>query len=151
MPFDAPFTLGPFEVDAEGRLTPGDPDAVPAFLFRWRGRIVRARITQADAETGRLVLQMTLARIRSTASSEDDTLRPRSFVLLRWLMRTAPPEWHVTLLADHRIWLDSHRHIALPITAAALITEITRFALELGPYLELLDEAGLTLSDYVTD
>ena len=33
--------------------------------------------------------------------------------------------------------------IALPITAAALITEITRFLLVLAPFVDLLDEEGL--------
>jgi hypothetical protein len=35
----------------------------------------------------------------------------------------------------------------LPITAAGLITEISRFTLDLAPYLELMDEIGLTLAD----
>ena len=148
MLFDAPFTLGPFEIDCEGRLSPGEPDVVPAFVFRWHGRLVRARITTDSGDTGLLVLQVTLGRVRSTASSPDDMLRPRSFTLLRWLMRAAPTQWHVNLLADHRVWLETNRRIGLPITAAALITEITLFALELAPYLELLDERGLTLSDY---
>jgi hypothetical protein len=148
MPFDAPFTLGPFEVDAEGRLSPGEPDVAPAFLFRWHGRLIRARLARAENGLGRLVLQVTVGRVRSSASLEDDTQRPRNFTLLRWLMKTAPMEWHVTLLADHRVWLESYRPIDLPITAAALITEITRFALALAPYLDLADEDGLTLSDY---
>jgi len=52
------------------------------------------------------------------------------------------------LLAAHGVWLETQARINLPITAAALITEITRFALDLAPYLELLDETGLTLSDF---
>ena len=52
MPFDAPFMLGPFAVDAEGRIAPRDPDAMPAFFFRWRGRVVRARLRQAGPEQG---------------------------------------------------------------------------------------------------
>ena len=58
-----------------------------------------------------------------------------------------PPDWRVALLADHRVWLETEPRIDLPITAAGLITEITRFALDLAPYLELMDEIGLTLSD----
>ena len=52
----------------------------------------------------------------------------------------------MVLLADHRVWLETEPRIELPITAAGLITEITRFALDLAPYLELMDETGLTLS-----
>ena len=148
MPFDAPFKLGPFSVDAEGRLSPCDPVTAPVFLFRWHHRLVRARIDQADIETGRLILQVTLARVRSTASTPDETLRPRSFALLHWLERTVPQAWQVALLADHRVWMETTTSIALPITAASLITEITEFALQLVPYLELMDEAGLTLADF---
>jgi hypothetical protein len=147
MPFDAPFKLGPFSVDSEGRLAPRKPAAAPAFLFRWHNRAVRARLDQADDETGRLILQVTLARVQSSARAPDTTLRPRSFALLHWLERKVPPDWQVLLLADHRVWLETDQRIDLPITAAGLITEITRFALDLAPYLELMDESGLTVAD----
>ena len=58
-----------------------------------------------------------------------------------------PPTWRVALLADHRIWLENETSIGVPITATGLLTELTRFALELAPYLELMDEAGLTVSN----
>src|SRR5579872_6933378 len=123
MPFDAPFQLGPFTVDSEGRLSPGEPHAAPAFLFRWRDRVVRARLAQADVGDGRLRLQATIGRVASTAGTPDDTLRPRSFALLRWLERAMPAAWQVSLLADHRVRLEIETRIALPITAAALLTE----------------------------
>jgi hypothetical protein len=146
--FAAPFRLGPFTVDPEGRLFPSDPAAAPAFLFRWNDRVVRARLNQADADPNswRLALQTTLARVSSTANVSDETLRPRSFALLRWLERTVPPTWRLSLLADHRVWLELDSPIDLPITAVRLITEITRFTLDLTPYLALMDEIGLTLS-----
>jgi hypothetical protein len=53
----------------------------------------------------------------------------------------------MALLADHRIWLETETPIGVPITATGLLTELTRFTLELAPYLELMDEAGLTISD----
>jgi hypothetical protein len=144
MPFDAPFKLGPFMVDSEGRLWPGEPEAAPGFLFRWRDRVVRARLAQADTTHGRIILQAAVARVPSTASTPDDTLRPRIFALLHWLEKSVPADWQVSLLADHRVWLESERRIAMPITAAALITEIACFLLELAPHLDLLDESGLT-------
>jgi hypothetical protein len=147
MPFDAPFKLGPFSVDAEGRLSPCEPVAAPAFLFRWHDRVIRARLDRSDVATGRLILQVTLARVRSSASTPDTTLRPRSFALLRWLEKDVPPAWRVLLLADHRVWLETNIRIGLPITAVDLITEIARFVLVLGPYLDLMDEIGLTLSN----
>ena len=63
---------------------------------------------------------------------------------MHWLARSVPSGWRVTLLADHRVWLETETRIALPITAAALITEITRFLLALAPFVDLLDEEGLT-------
>ena len=43
MPFDAPFKLGPFTVDSEGRVVSSRAGpAAPVFLFRWHGRVVRA-------------------------------------------------------------------------------------------------------------
>ena len=145
MPFDAPFKLGPFSVDSEGRLSPGVPDRLPDFLFRWRERVIRARLATAEAGHGRLLLQATLARVPSSASTPDGTLRPRTFALLRWMEKSVPADWHVRLLADHRVWLETERRIAMPITAAALITEITCFVLDLGPHLDLLEEEGLSV------
>ena len=37
MPFDTPFSLGPFTVDAEGRLAPGSQEDFPSFSVVWRG------------------------------------------------------------------------------------------------------------------
>ena len=91
MQLGASFKLGPFTVDSAGGLSPCDPAMAPAFLFRWHDRIVRARLDKADNETGRLILQVTLARVRSSASTPDEMLRPRSFALLRWLERSTPP------------------------------------------------------------
>ena len=143
MPFDAPFKLGPFTCDCQGRLSPCEEADIPAFLFRWRGRCVRARITQAGAGEGRLTLAGALGRVPSTASTADGSNRPRSFAVLRWLPRSVPPDWRVSLGADHCVRLETAAMITLPITAAALITEITVFLLALDPYLELLDEGGL--------
>jgi hypothetical protein len=148
MHFDAPFRLGPFSVDAEGRLSPRKPSSSPAFVFRCAGRIVRARLDPANAAAWHLTLQVTLARVCSSASTSDGTLRPRSFALLRWLERAAPTSWRVVLLADHHVQLETERRIDLPITAAALIGELTSFALDLAPYLALMDDIGLTVPDH---
>jgi hypothetical protein len=145
MQFDAPFKLGPFSVDAEGRLSPGEPDRLPDFLFRWRNRVLRARLGMAEEGQGRLFLQTTVARVPSSASTPDETLRPRIFALLHWMERAVPEDWQVHLVADHRVWLETERRIAMPITAAALITEITCFLLDLGPHLDLLEEVGLSV------
>jgi hypothetical protein len=147
MPFDAPFKLGPFEVDAAGRISPGQPHASPAFLFRCHDRVVRSRLAQADgnASAGRLILQTTIGRVPSTAGAAGNDQRARSFALLHWLAHSVPAEWRTSLSPDHHVWVNTEAEIDLPITAAALITKITCFALELTPYLELLDEAGVTV------
>ena len=143
MPFDAPFMLGPFAVDAMGRLAPRAPDAMPGFFYRWRGRVIRAKFDQSDPQNGRLILQATLGRVPSTASPQEPGARSQSFQLLRFLPRTLPDSWQVLLLPDHRIRLEADTRVALPITAADLLTQITEFSLELTPYLDLLEEAGI--------
>lgn len=143
MPFNPPFRLGPFVVDAQGRLAPGRPQETPAFLFRWRQRLVRARLVETPAGEGRIMLQATLGRVPSTASMPEGALRPHSFTLLHWLPRYLPPEWRLMLHADHRIILDAQPPIAFPTTAASLLRELTCFLLALSPYLDLLDEAGV--------
>ena len=76
-PFTAPFTLGPFLVDPEGRLSPG-PERTPGFTVRWRERVMHARL---EAPAG-LRLQMALGRVPSSASARAESLRPQSFALL---------------------------------------------------------------------
>lgn len=143
MPFDAPFMLGPFAVDAMGRLAPRGPSALPGFLLRWRGRVVHAKFEQSDPERSRLVLLATLGRVPSSASPRDSALRPQSFELLHLLPRAMPEAWQVKLLPDHRVQLQAYSQVTLPITATDLLVELTRFLLELAPYLDLLDEAGI--------
>ena len=142
MPFDAPFMLGPFTVDATGRLAPGGPTTMPAFLFRWRGRVVRARLGQTEAEHGRLTLRCVLGRVASTAGAAEDT-RPRSFAALHWLRHELPAHWRLGLLPDHRLLLEAEADIVVPITAAGLVAELAGFVLALAPYLELLEEFGI--------
>lgn len=42
--------------------------------------------------------------------------------------------------SSHR--LETEAHLPLTVTATSLLTEITRFLLTLGRYLDLLDEGG---------
>jgi hypothetical protein len=143
MPFDAPFMLGPFAVDAMGRLAPNGPAAFPGFYFRWRGRAIHAKFEHTDPPRGRLVLQARLGRIPSTANPRDSGLRPQSFQLLNLLPRALPGSGRLSLLPDHRVQLEAGSQVTLPITATDLLVELTRFALDLAPYLDLLDEAGI--------
>lgn len=142
------FTLGPFAVDRDGALAPRDVDLSPGFVFTWRDRTVHARLSGAPAGTpdtrdGALALELTLGRVPSSALVETASQRARSLALLRSLPPLLPAGWRMRLLADHRIHLRSDTPLTLPVTATALITQLTRFLLALSPYLDLLDEGGV--------
>ncbi|MBN8875233.1 MAG: hypothetical protein J0H67_20545 [Rhodospirillales bacterium] len=143
MPFDAPFNLGPFAVDASGRLAPRNGTAEsPGFLLSWRGRSVHAHLQDAEGAS-RLVLEVALGRIPSTAGERTLDQRPRSFATLRVLPTGLPEGWRLHLTPDHRLRLKAERLIELPITVTLLVTELTCFLLTLAPFLDLLDEVGM--------
>ncbi len=133
--------LGPFSVDPEGRLSPARPDLSPGFSIRWRGRTIHARLSQDLSLDGRLHIHSTLGRIPSTAS--DPALRGACLVALRGLLTVLPAAWTVRLLPDHRPQMETEMMVTLPITATCLVTELTAFLLELTPYLDIMDEAGV--------
>jgi hypothetical protein len=144
MPMPTPLSLGPFLVDAEGRLTPRDQVAFPNFNFFWRGRSVRVCMTPGEVPDGRLKLQTVLGRVPSTAGGDSTRVRPGSFASLRAVRRELPNAWEIRLRPDHSATLEAEAEIELPITAIGLVTEMTRFLLTLSPYLDLLDEGGVT-------
>ena len=41
--------------------------------------------------------------------------------------------------------VNAQAHLPLPTTATCLVTELTLFLLALAPYLDTLDEAGMTV------
>ena len=138
MGLDLPCVLGPFAVDGAGRLCLSEPDRPAGFGFRWRDRVMRAQI----GPSGQLAMQATLGRVPSTASPDQACLRPHSFATVRVLQGGLPQAWRVRLMPDHRVILSTEATVALPISAEALLVEITRFLLGLSPYLDLLDEVG---------
>ncbi len=146
MGLNLPCLLGPFVVDAEGRLSPSEPDRPAGFGFRWRERAMRAQLGAAGAlaigAAGKLAMQATLGRVPSTASHDRAALRPHSFAMVRGLQGGLPEAWRVQLMPDHRVILRTEAEVALPITTEALLVEITQFLLGLSPYLDLLDELG---------
>jgi len=147
-PFTGLFMLGAFSVDQHGRLSPRVPDPPPGFGFRWRMRDIRAWLVSGKQPAqGRLVLRATLGRVPSTALDGAGELRPQSFAIVRALQHALPSEWRVRLLADHSVLLETSAEVGPPVTATGLLTEVTRFLLDLDPYLDLLDEAGLTAPD----
>lgn len=142
MPLDAPFTLGPFTVDADGRLAPGTPDRFPAFRVAWRGHVVQACLTTAGPAGGTLALQAMLGRVPSTGRAGGAGTPPReaAFAALRALPGTLPPGWTLGLLPDHRIVAEARIQIGLPASAEDLVAELTLFLLRLAPYFDLLAE-----------
>jgi len=143
MPFREAFIIGPFSVDAKGRLYPVHQDVAPSFSVRWRGRVVHARLARNDTPDGRLYLQSSLGRIPSTAS--DPVTRVACFTMLRNVLSALPDAWTVRLLPDHQPQLEVETMVTLPITVTNLVTELTLFVLILSPYLDLMDQAGVGL------
>ena len=142
MPLDAPFKLGPFLVDGDGRLSPSTPDKFPSFSVLWRGHVVQARLTAAGPEGGDLALQAMLGRVPSTGRPGGAGTLPRqvAFATLRALPETLPAGWKLRLLADHRIVAEAQIHISLPASAEELVSELTLFLLHIAPYFDLLAE-----------
>jgi hypothetical protein len=143
MPFTGSFTLGPFSVDAEGRLSPAQQSVSAGFSVRWRGRVVLARLEQSAGCDGRLHIRSSLGRIPSTAS--DPVTRVACFTVLRSLLSALPPTWGARLLPDHQPQLEVESTVTLPITVTSLVVELTLFLLVLSPYLDLMDRAGVRL------
>ena len=137
-------TLGPFRVDANGALEATQSTPAPGFSCRWRNRALHAKLLPGDRSDWRLLLQAPLARMPSTARPPDAMRRASGFTLLRGLPAMLPQGWRIGLAADHRVLLQAERRAPLPITATALVAEITVFLLTLAPYLDVLEEAGLT-------
>src|ERR1700678_2047483 len=100
MPFKEPFLLGPFSVDAEGRLSPTRQDVSPGFSVRWRRRIVHARLVRNEVPDGHLSIQSSLGRIPSSASNP--AARLECLAVLRSLLHALPKTWVVRLLPDHQ-------------------------------------------------
>jgi hypothetical protein len=141
MAFKGSFLLGPFSVDAEGRLSPAHEDVSPGFSIQWRRRVVHARLVQTESRDSHLVIQSRLGRIPSTAS--DPATRVACLSVLRVLLGVLPKTWIVRLLPDHQPRLEVETVVSLPITVTNLVTELALFLLVLSPYLDLLDRAGV--------
>lgn len=143
MPFDAPFTLGPFLVDSKGGLSPGTPDQFPSFRLRWRERWIYASLAAGGAD-GALALRTTLGRITSTGRSNESHTpeREHAFATLRGLPSLLPEGWTVALKPDHSIAAEARISLSLPTHVERLVTELTLFLYRLAPYLDLLTEDG---------
>jgi len=132
----SPLPLGPFLVEASGHLTFRYPGIGPAFTFLWRKRCFTIKLA---ANT--LSCSVPIGRLPSSTKGQER--REAAMPLLRALGRQLPKGWHIHLLADHRIQLDTEQFLHWPSTAPALLTPVVRMALKIAPVLDLLDETGL--------
>lgn len=132
--------LGPFLVQPNGALRPAEEDTAPGFSVRWRGRTVRAWI---EAAGGALAIEAMVGRVPSTAdAASGPAARAQAFGLVRALPAHLPAAWEVRLLPDHHIGVAARRALPMPALAADLVAGLTEFLLGLGPYLDLLEDAG---------
>ncbi len=138
MPLYAPFTLGPFTVQPDGRLSHVPEEATPCFSFRWRGHLMRAVLPDGDS----LTLRTVLGRVPSTADRRQGS-RQQSFLLMRAFAGMSSENWKVSLQPDHQVVLTATVQLPQPVTATALLTAITAFLLSVSPYLDLVDESGM--------
>lgn len=147
MPFDAPFQLGPFSVRPGGRLALAGPDRKPCFRMQWRGCQVEAQLVPRgpDGDMAELSLQARVGRVPSTARLGPGAAQGREavFAALRSLPPALPDGWRSNLMADHQVALLTAGRVEMPTTVTNLLTDVTLFLLALGPYLDLLAEAGV--------
>ena len=141
MPFKEPFVLGPFSVDAAGRLSLARDDVPPRFSIKWRGRVVHVSLANDKSRTGCLHLQTGPGSIPSTAVCDPER-RLTALAVFRGLPRLVPSTWQFRVLPDHKARLEAVTAIAMPITVSGLATELASFLLDLDPYLDVLDAAG---------
>lgn len=149
MPFDAPFRLGPFIVNSQGRMEPNSRECFPTFHLVWRGCAVQAHLEHGEADladVGRLVFVAIAGRVSSTAggnAASNAARRDRTLAAVRGLGGAVGLDWRVRLLPDHRVAMQTGRQIAFPISAVDLLTQITCCLLDLAPYLDVLEEADV--------
>ena len=142
MPLKEPVTLGPFLVGPDGRISLRDPSRPPSFTFRWRDRPMHARLHAAGEDQVAITVQATLGRVPSTADGAPGS-RAHSFRMLRTAGAAMAPDWQVGLTPDHRVAMMATRRMTGPVSAVGMLGEITGVLLNLGPYLDALEEHGL--------
>jgi hypothetical protein len=131
------FPLGPFLVEESGRLLVKEPGSKPGFSFLWRGR----RFSVALAERS-MAWTAILGKVPSSATGRER--REAGLAALRALPQILPSGWTLRLTADHRVQLSAETEMAWPAHVSMLMQPVVRFLLAVGPYLDLIEEAGLS-------
>jgi len=133
-----PFPLGPFLVEADGKLSFRAPQNRAVFSYLWRGRRFNAVLA-----SGEISLAAAIGRVPSSADGRASR-RLAVLNLVRALPRVMPPGLAVRLLPDHRVDILLHRALDWPANTGALITPLVQFSLAVAPYFDLFDEANAT-------
>jgi hypothetical protein len=131
-----PFDLGPFRVSPDGVLAPRVEGTRPAFTFRWRNR-------RFDATLHRRTLTIAAA-IAGLPFAADGGARGPVLAALAAAREALEPGWRLRLPPGARITLEADADLGRPPTAVQLVTASARFAWQVSPYLDLLEQAGAT-------
>ncbi len=144
--------LGGFAVDRLGHIALQD-DRAASLAFRWRGRLFHLAVDDphppnAGAEAGteaacRLSFSARAGRVPSSALAA--ARRPDALRLTRGLAALLPLGWRAVLHADHGLTLSTETRLVLPADISALLIPASRLALQLAPYLDLLDAYGMDM------
>ena len=143
---DQGHSLGAFAVDRFGRISLRDAKG-GGLAFRWRGRAFRIAVEEATASRSgepsecRMTLSACAGRMPSSALAADR--RPEAFRMTHGLAPVLPAGWTLTLQADHVLTLTTEIRMTLPAEISALLIQATRFALQLAPYFDLLEQYGM--------
>lgn len=130
-----PFDLGPFRVAADGVLNPRSAGVRPAYTFRLRGRLFTAELR------GRSVwISAAIAGV--PFSAENARARPGVLAALQAARAALEPGWRVSLPPGSRVQLEAEADLGKPPTAVRLVAVSARFAWQVSPFLDLLEEAG---------
>lgn len=131
-----PFNLGPFRVSPDGVLSARIAGARPAFTFRWRNRRFDATLN------GRM---LTIAAvIAGVPFAADGGARGPVLAALAAAREALEPGWRLRLPPGSRITLEADADLDRPATAVRLVAASARFAWQVSPYLDLLEQAGAT-------
>jgi hypothetical protein len=132
--FVAPLPIGPFLIEADGRLSLRVPLTSPGFSFTWRETNFTVKLDDA----GQMKLRAIGGRIPST--SDGRGRREQALAILRALPSCLPAAVRLSLLPDHRIQVETDFLHGWPTTAASLITPLVGMLMRVAPVLDLLRE-----------
>ncbi len=138
-------SLGMFDIDETGRLSPSLPTSKLVMEFLWRGRPVSSSLRGVgDGVSGVMTFRTQAGRMPSSATAA--AARPDAFGLLDLLPDLLPKCWKLRLAADHSLQLEREMQVPLPALMSDLLIPAVQFCLAASPYLDLLEENVMGMS-----